>query len=261
MSTLQSTTSSPSRRTARRSTPWVLGCCGPMLSSRNLEPSSSFSHAPSRSPSGALRPAASPAAASSWSWTGAGALRSRSSATPLPPFRSTCALPPARGVFRQRLLGDAQVWLAVDEVLAQRVALVVVFHQDAPQVGMAFEADAEHVVDLPFVPGRGGPDGRRAGKALAHPVGQLGLEDKALAHAASGVDAVDMGDDVHLLVVHIVNRGEACQEIEAVIPRPIGAVTHLAAPLPRSKGAAVQDGGRWASRRSRSRSGSSCRPR
>ena len=58
------------------------------------------------------------------------------------------------------------------------------------------------------------------GKALAHPVGQLGLEDKALAHAASGVDAVDMGDDVHLLVVHIVNRGEACQEIEAVIPRP-----------------------------------------
>src|SRR5687768_14883620 len=46
------------------------------------------------------------------------------------------------------------------EVFAQRVSFPVVGHQDAAQVGVAVEADAEHVVDLALGPVRGGPDVR-----------------------------------------------------------------------------------------------------
>src|SRR6266571_1832261 len=50
-----------------------------------------------------------------------------------------------------------------DVVLAQREAFPGFRHQDAAQVGMAVEADAEQVPGLAFVPGCGGPDRREAG--------------------------------------------------------------------------------------------------
>src|SRR5262245_49297231 len=44
------------------------------------------------------------------------------------------------------------------KLLAERMVGVVVRHQDAPEVGMTREDDAEHVVGLALVPLRGGPD-------------------------------------------------------------------------------------------------------
>ena len=49
-------------------------------------------------------------------------------------------------------------------VLAQGVALPGIGHEDAAQVGVAGEADAEHVVDLPLVPVGGRPDAGDRGR-------------------------------------------------------------------------------------------------
>ena len=49
-------------------------------------------------------------------------------------------------------------------LLAQRVPLPVVRHQDAAQVGVAAEADAVHVEDFALVPVGGGEDGGDAGE-------------------------------------------------------------------------------------------------
>ena len=51
---------------------------------------------------------------------------------------------------------------AADMLLAQRVPLPVVGHEDAPQIRMTLEIDAEHVEDLALVPvGRGPNVGQR----------------------------------------------------------------------------------------------------
>src|SRR5689334_10991901 len=51
-------------------------------------------------------------------------------------------------------------------ILAQRVALPAVGEQDALQVGMSFEADAEHVEDFTLQPVGRWPDGNGAGYRL-----------------------------------------------------------------------------------------------
>src|SRR6266571_4159028 len=65
-----------------------------------------------------------------------------------------------------------------DVVLAQREAFPGFRHQDAAQVGMAIEADAEQIPGLAFVPVRGGPNpGQAGGMWIGHRGG--GLEPDA----------------------------------------------------------------------------------
>src|SRR5207237_7837460 len=51
-----------------------------------------------------------------------------------------------------------------DVVLAQRKPLPALWHEDAAQVGVAIEPDAEQVPGLPFVPVGSGPDRRGWGR-------------------------------------------------------------------------------------------------
>src|SRR4051812_19005421 len=109
-------TVSPSSSMTTRSTPWVEGCCGPMF--RTM-----------------CRPWPSPTGAASAAGTDA--------------TRSSSAF--------MVLLVLIRVLIPVDRVvLAQRVTVPVVGHQDAARIGMIPELDAEHVEGLPLVP-IGGP--------------------------------------------------------------------------------------------------------
>src|SRR5688572_20075253 len=138
-------TVSPSSSSMRRSTPWVLGCWGPMLMiivSSGDGPSALRSPASasdrrrtlptSRSSSGAFIPlrevviscAPSPVSAAN------------------PGFTPPAALP---GIGHALELHRD---LALGVVLAERVADPVLRHEDPGQVGMVLEADAEHVEDL-----------------------------------------------------------------------------------------------------------------
>src|SRR5262245_65237350 len=101
-------TTSPSSSTTRRSTPCVLGCCGPMLM----------------------------VTVSGVRGSGGAGLGSIS-----------CM--PGSGLQRK--------------VFAQGVPLEIVGHQDAPQVGVVLEADADQVEGLALVPVGAAPDGRDAG--------------------------------------------------------------------------------------------------
>src|SRR5919109_2401953 len=56
------------------------------------------------------------------------------------------------------LAGEAHRLAAEGIVLAQRVALPVVLHEDAPKVGVALDVDAHEVPDLAFMPVGGRPD-------------------------------------------------------------------------------------------------------
>src|SRR6184192_742114 len=128
MSGSASRTISPSSFSRTRSTPCVLGCWGPMLSSI---------HSDSGSCSG---PNAS--------WV----TRVSVSATDgigLQPF--------------EFLVAEDDRLPEGDVVLAQREPFQGVWHQDAAQVGMAVKADAEQVPGLAFVPVGGGPDRGQAG--------------------------------------------------------------------------------------------------
>src|SRR5581483_1548920 len=141
-------TVSPCSSSMRRSTPCVDGCCGPMLmiivssspGSVELNSAASVSErrstAPiSRSSSSALLPLRG---ASSWrpSYVSAASPPRTSSRSPV--VVSAGILDPLE------LHGDA----ADRVVLAQRVAEPVLRHEDAGEIGMAVEADPEHVVRL-----------------------------------------------------------------------------------------------------------------
>src|SRR5512144_227437 len=115
---------SPSSSSNRRKTPCVEGCCGPMFS-RMVSPS-----------------------------------MARFETRCLISSKLTdcsCVMPSLLGV---RLTHvdlvevESELRLLVTErvILAQRIALPVVRHQDAAQVRMPFEEDAEHVEDLPLAP-------------------------------------------------------------------------------------------------------------
>src|SRR5690606_5155201 len=174
------TTVSPSSSRTRRSTPWVAGCCGPMLMSM-CSPTKSGSIAgggssvltapPSRTVRGVRmgRPCAStPALPSATSTVRFSAMLLSdlfAGAEPLAHlFRQILERLRDRqllhgvarfGIGGQRLtklLGAAEP-AAQREALAQRKAFAVLLpHQDPPQVRMADELDAEHVVALALEP-------------------------------------------------------------------------------------------------------------
>src|SRR6185295_4503884 len=114
---------SPSARTTKRSTPCVEGCCGPMLR--------------------VMSSVASPSRCTSTS----------KPASPIVPSGFQQAFPRCR---------DAVVLLRLDEVLAQRVSRPVFRHEDAAEVGMAVEADAEEVEHLSLHPVGVPPERRQA---------------------------------------------------------------------------------------------------
>src|SRR5262245_25641391 len=102
---------SPSVWRMKRITPWVLGCCGPMLSSISCVCSVAMA--------------------------------------PLVPLPLEVVVP---GVV------DAAVVRREDVVLAQRVPLPVLREQQAAEIGMAVEADAEEIEGLALEPVRPAPD-------------------------------------------------------------------------------------------------------
>src|SRR4030066_31131 len=141
MSGMQLTTTSPSSSNSRRSTPWVLGCCGPMLSSI-VSPSSA-------------RPET----------------RCLSSST----VASICVRPigcPFGSLPRVRLAavdlveveGELDLFIALRLVLPQRMSHPVVGHQNPAQIRMAGEGDSEKVEEFPLVPVGGGKHRLEAGE-------------------------------------------------------------------------------------------------
>src|SRR5262245_49911987 len=118
MSGMASFITSPSARTTKRSTPWVDGCCGPMLS-----------------------------VISSVTTPPPFARRCTSTSKPASPIPFSSGLEQA--LARRR---DAVVLLGLDEVLAQRMSRPVFGHEDPPQVGMSGEGHAEEIEHLALLP-------------------------------------------------------------------------------------------------------------
>src|SRR5262245_26091817 len=161
MTTSASTTFSPSRRSTTRSTPCVLGCCGPMLITSSLV----SNMAPWRI-AGVLTIQES-LVTSPWSVLGP-ASRSRV----LFNLRLVPCLPqpqPVERVFHQQLAGSLE-----RIVFSLGKALPVLRHQDPPPIGMASKVDAEHVEDLALEPISGRPDRCHRGKGLI--LGDLRLD-------------------------------------------------------------------------------------
>src|SRR5437763_5451229 len=147
---LARSTVSPSSSIMIRSTPWVDGCWGPMLMIIVSSSPTSMSMSP-----------ASRAVAPSAARTMPPSSMRRSAA--VVPSRESISWVPSEVSATRRL--SSSVWLIVAStgsggflelhrhppdgvVLAQRMALPVLRHQDPGQVGMAGEADPEHVEGL-----------------------------------------------------------------------------------------------------------------
>src|SRR5450631_950652 len=128
MSGARAMMASPSISSTRRRTPWVDGCCGPMLSTIvwSLVPALPcvFALAMTSSMPGVIMSGA------------------------------------AMGAMRVPLSDAAGLSVAFDGiVLAQRMTFPVIGHHDARKAGMAGEVDAEQVEDLALVKVRRWPDG------------------------------------------------------------------------------------------------------
>src|SRR5436305_1876067 len=130
---LMSRTTSPSSVAMSRSTPWVAGWCGPMLSvnSSCVSPSPAGSEEMLIDSSRRRYPSVSEAILS-------GPARPR--ATP------SHFLP----VGLNLVVGEQHRLAADREVAPLGVALVVLGHEDPPQVRVTVELHPEHVVDLPL---------------------------------------------------------------------------------------------------------------
>src|SRR5437870_638049 len=114
---------SPSRSTTSRSTPWVLGCCGPKFTVR-ISPSS---------PGSRVCVTVIP-----WAAVGSGFISAM----------IRCSERSSLGWRRLPdlvVLGEVHRLTAHREVTAKGVAEPVLRHQDPRQVGVALELDAEHV--------------------------------------------------------------------------------------------------------------------
>src|SRR5918999_2140145 len=135
---LTSRTTSPSSVVRRRSTPCVAGWCGPKLMVRN----SSWR---------------SPGTTASVPETGSSPIRSMVTERSRSRYGT---LTGSKSVIPARVLalveGVEHGLAAHREVAPLRVALVVLGHQDAAQVGVALEDHAEHVVDLALLVVGGG---------------------------------------------------------------------------------------------------------
>src|ERR1700728_2798824 len=171
-------TTSPCSVTSRRSTPCVAGWCGPKLSvsssswvsSAGCSPTTESVMLSSRRRYSDICPAVIVAA-----------LR-RAGRTRL---RCGSSRHPVRLAF---VMSEDHRFAADGEVAPLRVALVVLGHQDAPQVGMAAKHDAEHVVDLALlvVGGRPAPAILAIGcDRIEHRlVGRYAQHDRHAIHAA-----------------------------------------------------------------------------
>src|SRR6266851_3470140 len=169
-------TLSPSSLRITRSTPWVAGCCGPMLMTSSLASRNGFSGA-SRSSGesvfGSVIASFEPCFFS---------LAALNSQVDLHPFVV--------------LLQDAVVF-------AQRMPLPAVGQQNAFHVGMSVELDAKHVVDFAFQPVRGGPYGYRAGNAVS--ISDLHFYPNSFVAS----ERIEHPDHVEwLLALGIVRRGD-----------------------------------------------------
>src|SRR6266581_2099851 len=129
MTTSQSTTFSPSRRSTTRSTPCVLGCCGPMLST-----SSSVSNIAPRTFSSSLKAQVS-------------RMKNQRPSFNIRLFPRLPQLQPVERILHQQLAWTFE-WI----VLALRETLPVVRHQNPPTVRMPGEVHPEHVVHLALEP-------------------------------------------------------------------------------------------------------------
>src|SRR5438128_6177320 len=142
MTTSQSTTFSPSSLSTTRSTPCVLGCCGPMLITSSLVSN--------------IAP-----------WWTVGELFNLRLLLGLTQFQ------PVDRIFHQQL---ARAFERV--VLPLRMALPVLGHQNAPPIGMSDEIHAEHVEHLALEPVRSRPDAGHRSERL--PVTNFDLHAKPL---------------------------------------------------------------------------------
>src|SRR3954451_22530853 len=125
---LTSLTTSPSSVQKSRSTPWVAGCWGPMLTVNSSASGSSSSTGVRWVPV---------IGSSSSEWTVGSVI-------------------PAREVVL--VVGEEAGLAAHREVAPLRKALVVLRHEDAPQVRMALELDPEEVEGLPLLVVGGGEE-------------------------------------------------------------------------------------------------------
>src|SRR5436190_23849788 len=130
-------TITPSIVSIRRSTPLVAGWCGPMLIVKSSV-SGSSSVPNTGSPGAPMRSSVTERSRSRYG-TSSGASRPT-------PVAGASSLIPARHLVLVE--GEEDGLAAHREVAPLRVALVVLGHQDATQVGVAVEDHAEHVVDL-----------------------------------------------------------------------------------------------------------------
>ena len=147
---LQRSTVSPCSSSISRSTPWVLGCCGPMLMIIVWSSSGSSGRSPSCGRLGLAHPQHRADLAQQ--------LLGRHLDARL---ELLAVLRRLRRIIARRQRGTATSVIDARRaslnctgicadlvVLAQRVALPVLRHQDAGQVGVVGERDAEHVVHL-----------------------------------------------------------------------------------------------------------------
>ena len=243
-----------------RSTPWVDGCCGPMLM---IIVSSSSGHGPPVSTSSRSRRLARERPQQLRALVG---LR----------LEPALLLGAGRHV-RPRVIAASsrpRVFLERDRhargrvVLAQRVADPVVGHEDAREVGVAVERDAEQVVDLALgerrCPGRGRRGWRRAARRpgtwqitrmrrlrgcdrkLATTSKRSGVD--ARRHDARGVDeVVDRGhvEALRELLLVAEERGDARASARGRRRRPAGRASRRT-PCPGSARATAAATSSWA---------------
>src|SRR2546430_6904547 len=246
-------TVSPSSSIMRRSTPWVDGCWGPML----MIMVSSGLTSTLKSPGSTVTPSGrrSTAPCSRSSSADSVALRGAISWTPSEVSAARAAVSwswvvmagASRGLGRVlELHGDA----AHGIVLAQRVALPVLGHQDAGEVGVAIEADAHHVEGLPL-------HGLRS-RVEAEQRGDHGIADRDLYPQAGATPSLageegddelealgpDAGGQAPSGVSQVVDDGQVHAEVEALVLEGLdhvavllpGGVEHLLAAGPGDRG-------------------------
>src|SRR5215210_6253224 len=220
------TTVSPSSWRMRRNTPWVLGCCGPMLRVSSL----SFSDERTASRPGTARALPSP---------NSELCRVVVSSAPAPcdplvaePF--AWGAPSSRGVSStersdtsESFLTTGRGELALDAVtemshqdirvverpiLAERVTRETVLEQDAAQVRVPDELHAHQVVDLALLEVGARPDRRKARAERVRLGRQVEPEDDA-ARVLDVIEAVDVVE--HLEAVAIVDGRDGGEVVGA----------------------------------------------
>src|SRR6476661_10045809 len=217
-----SVTVSPSSSRMRRSTPWVDGCCGPMLTTiRSSWSEVASSMRSSQSPPEVLRTKAPSAADSSAPDVAYGSLvrwvvLMRGPRKGSERSADLCGVPlvvaPALVGRRDRralvLDGDA----AERVVLALRVAGPVVRHEDPREGRMAVELEPEHVPRLPLVPVVRGVD-RNDRRDVRVGVGAGDLDADPVVVVGDRQEVVD-GVQLAAGLVRVVDAGDAHAQLE-----------------------------------------------